>query len=289
MNKQYDDYIDNLISKHEQRLDEALVRLERDIARLASEAPLQDGKLFDLAWAVNARQSIQQAFNRNLLQEFTELYDGDFSELFNLNYDTINAIKPFAKLPPDVLLQLKRQKFTGFEEIANTYIDTLANDMYQYTLVSGDRDEMIARLRGSINGVYQASDQDEIAELVEQAKSDDEQVSEQAIKALHSKYSADKLGNNLRRYANVYVRDAVSELNAELTIASANVAEIDRFKYFGSNIKDTRDFCRKHSGKVYTREEIEQIWQGDWAGKKAGNPYIVRGGWNCRHSFVPIA
>lgn len=279
-------FVDNLIDEHEARLDQMLVKLEQDIARLADGAPLRDGELYDLEWSVNARQQVQESFDEMLL-EVTEMYDQDFSEMDLLAYRGMSQIKQFTRIPPEVLLQLKRQKFTGFEEVANTFIDTISKTMYQYTLVNGDRQAMIAEIRGAINGVYQASDQDEIAELVEIAKGDGVEA-EKAINALHSKYGADKLGNNLRRYANVYARDAVMELSAELTIANANEADIDKFRYDGSNIKDTREHCRTHKGKTYTRDEIYEIWQGDWKGKKAGDPFIVRGGWNCRHFWTPV-
>ena len=288
MNSQYASYVENLEQKHEERLDEALTRLEARIARIASDAPLRDGELFDLAWAVQIRSQIQTAFNDELLILFTELYDDDFSEMEFLNYQAMSDIRAFTRLPAEVLQQLKSQKFTGFEEIANTYIDTLARDVYQYTLVGGDKDEMVMRLRGHINGVYQASSQDEIAELVEQAKSDDEEVAKNAINKLHAEYGADKLGNNLRRYANVYVRDAVNEISAEITIANAREAEFTEFRYSGSNIKDTRDFCRTHQNKTYSIDEIYEIWERDWKGKKAGDPFIVRGGWNCRHYWTPV-
>ena len=65
-------------------------------------------------------------------------------------------------------------------------------------------------------------------------------------------------------------------------------AEIEQFKYDGSNINDTREFCRTHKGKTYSMDEINEIWQGDWKGKKAGSPFIVRGGWNCRHYWTPV-
>ena len=38
-------------------------------------------------------------------------------------------------------------------------------------------------------------------------------------------------------------------------------------------------------GKTYTKEEIEEIWSGSWAGKISGDPFVVRGGYNCRHRF----
>ena len=36
------------------------------------------------------------------------------------------------------------------------------------------------------------------------------------------------------------------------------------------------------------KEEIEEIWSGSWAGKIDGNPFIVRGGYNCRHRFRAV-
>ena len=62
----------------------------------------------------------------------------------------------------------------------------------------------------------------------------------------------------------------------------------DAWKYYGSNINDTRDWCRRHSGKTYTEEEIRELWTQDWVGKAAGDPFIVRGGYNCRHHWRPV-
>ena len=40
--------------------------------------------------------------------------------------------------------------------------------------------------------------------------------------------------------------------------------------------------------KTFTEEEINSKWQGSWAGKAPGDPFIVRGGYNCRHHWLPI-
>ena len=57
-----------------------------------------------------------------------------------------------------------------------------------------------------------------------------------------------------------------------------------------------KDYCRlifdtatvKHVGKTYTEEELRRIWQGSWAGKAEGDPFIVRGGYRCRHTWLPV-
>jgi hypothetical protein len=61
------------------------------------------------------------------------------------------------------------------------------------------------------------------------------------------------------------------------------------YLYYGSIIKDSRDFCRKHAGKVYTEQQIIDIWNNDTGqGRDQGSPFIVRGGYNCRHSWQPV-
>ena len=37
-----------------------------------------------------------------------------------------------------------------------------------------------------------------------------------------------------------------------------------------------------------TEEELRRIWQGSWAGKSEGDPFIVRGGYRCRHTWLPV-
>lgn len=68
----------------------------------------------------------------------------------------------------------------------------------------------------------------------------------------------------------------------------ARVAGITKFKYAGGTISTTREFCRTHNNKTYTPSEIRAIWRGNWGGKKPGDPYVTRGGYNCRHYWVPV-
>jgi len=58
--------------------------------------------------------------------------------------------------------------------------------------------------------------------------------------------------------------------------------------YAGGVISDTRDFCRRRSGKLFNRETIES-WNyvpANWSGRKENNNILIdMGGWNCRHDF----
>jgi hypothetical protein len=41
-------------------------------------------------------------------------------------------------------------------------------------------------------------------------------------------------------------------------------------------------------GEVLDEETIYSIWDDDWQGKEPGDPFVVRGGYNCRHFWVPV-
>ena len=84
-------------------------------------------------------------------------------------------------------------------------------------------------------------------------------------------------------------RTAIRNLDATITILRGRLDPTLKYKYVGGIIKTTRSFCAKHNNKTYTRKEIETIWRSStWGGKAPGNPFIVRGGYNCRHMFVPV-
>lgn len=67
-------------------------------------------------------------------------------------------------------------------------------------------------------------------------------------------------------------------------------AGIEKFTYRGGIAAGTREFCAVHNNKTYTEAEIRRIWSSQsWGGKAPGDPFVVRGGYNCRHRWVPQA
>lgn len=79
---------------------------------------------------------------------------------------------------------------------------------------------------------------------------------------------------------------------------------IEYFKYIGGEIETTRPFCEHRVGKVFHRKEIEawgngknaggikDIKNGTWDGRirdtNEQSIFTNLGGWNCRHSLVPV-
>ena len=78
------------------------------------------------------------------------------------------------------------------------------------------------------------------------------------------------------------------EVDSVILAKKAEEFGITKFKYAGSLIKDSRKWCVDHVGKIYTLEEIENWESQKWQGKKSGDSFVVRGGWNCRHRWLPV-
>lgn len=80
----------------------------------------------------------------------------------------------------------------------------------------------------------------------------------------------------------------VFKFNTVITRLRAQTAGVTRYRYVGGTIDTTRDFCRQHNNRVYTEAEIRRIWRRTWSGKAPGDPMVVRGGYNCRHHWIPV-
>jgi hypothetical protein len=282
----YAQFLERLSLQHQRRLADALQTLEGRLAGYIQTAPATDGELFDMEWALSARSEIRQAMEEEYLAEVQDIL-GDYQEVAQQQLNMLNTFGQFTRVPPEVISALQRQSFQGFEALASQQLDVLANGVYQASLTGRGKADFIEQLRGSINGIYQASDQAEIQELVEVAQNATGARQQAAVDRLHRVYASDRLGNNLRRYASLYAVDSLNQFSSTLTITTANEQGIDRFEYYGDLILDSRDFCREHIDKIYTRAEIQKIWKGEWAGKAPGDPFIVRGGYNCRHQWLP--
>ena len=279
--------VERLIDTHEERLLASLQELENRLAAYAIDAPTQEGKLFDLAWSLQARQDIEEIFRETYLTEVDSIIR-DYPQILESVGDMLNEYGTFTGVATEVVENLQNIAFQGFQDIASTFTDTLANELYQNTLVGRPIDESIRNIRQTVNGVYIQSDQTEIRRLVDIANAGGE-AAEEAVRKLHSIYAADRVGNNMRKYATQMAQDSVMQFDASINVAAGKEVGAERWKYYGSVIRDSREWCKEHAGKTYTEDEIREMWANNsWAGKAPGDPFIVRGGYNCRHHWRPV-
>jgi hypothetical protein len=280
--------VDALGTTHERRMLTILQQLEDRLAAYALQAPVQDGRLFDLAWSVQARADIERILRETYLTEADSIVRDYDSVIVSLN-EMFEQYQSFVGVPDEVITNLKRVSFQGFQDIAVTFSNELANELYQNTLTGRPIEESIRNLRQKINGVYIQSDQAEVQRLVNIANNAEGDEAEEAVRQLHQVYAADRTGRNMRRYASQMVHDSLMQFDAGINVAAGKEVGANEWKYYGSVIQDSRPWCVKHAGKRYTEDEIRDMWaKNEWQGKAPGDPFIVRGGYNCRHHWRPV-
>lgn len=283
----YSEILERLADGHQERLANALKTLENNVASIMDNAPIKDGKLFDLEWAVNARPELRAALEADYLSEVDSIVR-DYAGVSADASKMLSTYGDFAKLDSAVISQLQGLSFQGFQAVANEYLDVLANEVYQSTLTGRAFNDTVKNLRQTINGVYIQSDSVEANRLVDIAANGTKAQQADAVRQLQTIYARDRVGNNLRRYATQMAQDSLMQFDASVNTAIGKQTGATKWKYYGTTIRDTRPFCREHVNQVFTTEEIEETWAGSWKGKASGDPFIVRGGYNCRHHFRPV-
>jgi hypothetical protein len=287
--------ITSLEDKQQELLIKALQQLENKVVETALNLPNRNGILFDTRLAIEIRPKLQQAIE--------ELYLTKVQTFIN-DYDKIaaNIVATYGKLPIpaefkqiteidlQVIQQLKKISFSQFQNLGNEFVNTLANEVYQSTLTGRPVVEMVQTLRSKINGIYQQSDNKKAQELVDYiANNPNGAEVNTAVSELQTIYGRDRLGDNLNRYATQIVQDSLMGFDGQFAKFRADQLGLTSYVYYGSIIRDSRDFCIENANKIFTEDEIRQKWADEtWQGKAQGDPFIVRGGYNCRHHFQPV-
>lgn len=238
------DALDALADTHQKKLAESLVTLENRIADLVATAPLQDGKLFDLEWAVNARNELRQAISEDYLTQVDSIIR-DYDKVAVDAATMLSEYGDIAQLDGGVVSQLQKMTYQGFEDLGAEHLDIISKQVYESTLTG-------ATFANSVNAVREA------------------------------------VGGDMARYASQQVHDSLMQFDRAVNTKIALDSGAEKFKYRGSDDSKTRTFCAKHVDKVYTIDEINEIWQGEWAGKSSSNAFATAGGYNCRHRFRPV-
>ena len=297
-------------AKYYKSLIKTLDRIEREVVSSASRLPLTDGKLVELQAAIAIRPQIKSILEREYLAwSDTVVRDG-----FNKQAKRIEkAFKRIGNIPPEfqeltkgdlaLIQNLKQQYFTQFKDVSNTFTRRLSEKVYQNTLVGSEFAVLEKELRQTINGIYASSDDPEIQRLVNfvnenKFKKSQQSAVDKAVQTLQTKFARDRAGENMKRYAGQILNDSLRDFDATLNFNKSQDAGLTFVKYYGDVIPTTRDICRniingvikpKRKDGLFTVDEVRKIWTSrSWSGKKAGDPLVVRGGYNCRHqwSFV---
>ncbi len=99
------------------------------------------------------------------------------------------------------------------------------------------------------------------------------------------------------RYATQISRDSVNQYNGQVNQIVQDEYKMDMIRYVGSLVDDSRPFCIHVRKELKSRIKVSELpalldkFEGSNGMIKdtdEGNFYIVRGGWNCRHTAIPF-
>ena len=289
--------LDKLADQHEQRIIDVLYRLEEDVIKEVTRAT--GGKLVSQRLAIQLQPAIRNLVETTFLDEADTIINEEYNKIAKEVLDTFGEMpipkkfKSLTEVDLTTLNALKTQSFSGFEDIAERFIKIINDEVYQSTIAGRPFEDMVSNIRSHINGVYKQSNVAEINELVDfinENKFDNAKKAEieEAVRKLHTQYASDRAGNNLRRYASQIAHDSVMQFHGQFTVAKAKEAGLTHYRYTGTLVRDSRPFCRDMVNKTLTENEIRDIWNNQgWQGKSTGDPFIVRGGYRCRHTWIP--
>ena len=289
--------LDKLADQHEQRIIDVLYRLEEDVIREVTRAT--GGKLVSQRLAIQLQPAIRNLVETTFLDEADTIINEEYNKIAKEVLDTFGEMpipkkfKSLTEVDLTTLNALKTQSFSGFEDIAERFLKIINDEVYQSTIAGRPFEDMVSNIRSHINGVYKQSNVAEINELVDfinENKFDNAKKAEieEAVRKLHTQYASDRAGNNHRRYASQIAHDSVMQFHGQFTVAKAKDAGLTHYRYTGTLVRDSRPFCRNMLNKTLTENEIRDIWNNQgWQGKSTGDPFIVRGGYRCRHTWIP--
>ena len=290
--------LDQLADQHEERIINTLYRLEEDIIKQVTQAT--GGTLdIDTRLAIQLQPQLRSTIENVFLEEADLIINEEYNKIAKEVLDTFGEMpipdrfKNLTNVDLATINALKTQSFQGFEDIAERFLKVINDEVYQSIIAGRPFEDMVSNIRSHINGVYQSSNVAEINELVDfinENKFDPRKKAqiEEAIRKLHTQYAADRSGNNLRRYAGQIAHDSVMQFHGQFTIKKAKDSGLNHFRYTGTLVRDSRPFCRNMVNKTFTETEVRDIWNSrSWAGKSTGDPFIVRGGYRCRHTWIP--
>lgn len=276
-----------LIAEKNRRLEEIPVKFQGSVERLQKQI---FNRIIELVGQLQTRNGDILMSQKNLV--IAQEINDELKKVLNQR-EYVKAVRDFAK---EFGVQ-KRVNDDYFEKAFGDFRpSSLANQ-----LVKNAQRNAIELLAGS------AAEENFLAPVrtqLEQAVASGASFQE-TVKGLRELVEGtDEAEGRLLRYAKQVSWDAMATADRAYTNAIAEELELEWFLYSGGTVRDTRCFCEERNGRYFHFKEIEawgrmenlgdcRVDAGGWAGMMKGTNektiFITAGGYNCRHSIMPVS
>jgi hypothetical protein len=217
----------------------------------------------NLALATNVKELVQQILADSEYISAVRTYAAGMTEQVNVSNEL------FAKA------------FDGFKPAAN------AQALFRLTQANA--------VDLMVNAIGNQRFADVVRENIETAISSNAGFTE-TVRQLQTIVTGDEeIDGKLLQYNKQIAHDTFAIADRNYTSAVSEELDAEWFFYSGSEIETTRPFCSARHNEYFYYLEIESWPQtaGDWAGRIPGTNsstiYSYAGGYNCRHSIIPVS
>jgi hypothetical protein len=285
MEQKHKEILDDIMDRFDEKLESASKVLENTIAKKILATTTVD-ELLEL------RLEVDKDFQKIILDSIREF----MPELDAVALDTItNTGGTVTPRDNRMVAELKSQAFVRLQEEVNTAKSNVNTEIvvgalggYALTAIAQNTAHAINGFFITVNDVETTRLQNKIKKM-RATQSDAKDEINDLMRQLRKQFQNVSVGGGMYQSVSAEAHDMVMDFDGVFTIHRARQAGLKRFKYSGTLIANSRDFCVQHVGKTYTEAEIKKIWSSQsWSGKRAGDPFVVRGGERCRHFFIPV-
>jgi hypothetical protein len=267
------DRLDSVPSAFVRSMDGVQARVSREIEDLVSQLEIENGNIVlsekNMVLINNMEQRLKnlifdEAYEKNLTSFLSE-----FKRQAELNNQYFTATIP--EFEPSALYE------SVLKSTQKNALSLLNEDAFTQTLIGPIKQTLEASITNNISFSETLTN---LRYLIE----GDEEVD-------------GRLMSHVKRVA--YDSFAVSDRSYTNTIATDLGLEF--YRYSGGKIEDTRCFCAERAGKFFHRKEIEGWgegkdvgscgfpWQGMNSNTDKATLFYYAGGYNCKHSILPVS
>ena len=283
--QKHSEIIDEVLNGFDDYMDSASKVLENRIAKRILETKTKD-ELLALRVAIN-----------DDFEELISLKVRDYMKEFdNIAVDTTKMVgDEITPLDNRVASELKAQAYQTIDESVKTGRENVNSQIIIGAIAGVGIQSIAQNSRHAISGLFiQVDDiettllQNKLTRLRKATKRKEDDIAK-AYTALKKKFAGVNVGSSMNNTVKREMHDKVMDFDAVFIKHRAEQAGLTKFKYTGSIIAESRDFCVRNVGRTFTKAEAQSLWSSQsWKGKRNGDPFVVRGGHNCRHFWIPV-
>ncbi len=277
--------IQDLIDRFEEYIETSSKTLENRVADrvMATSTPEQ---LLETRSPINA--------------DFNELLDTGVKDFMNefdaIGRDTISWTPgDVTDADKQVVTELKKQSYNRLTEVGKQSRENIHTEILMGALAGVAVQSIADSVRHKVSGLMITTSDLETTRLQNQLRrlkaAELKNVDEinSITQRLRKQFRNVSVGGSLGQSVKSEMHDLVMDFDGVFIRHRARQAGLKRYRYTGTLVSESRDFCIQNLDRVFTEEEAKQVWASQsWSGKRTGDPFVVRGGHNCRHFWIPV-